>query len=151
MVDDHECAVLEVPLDYDDPAGETVELALTRLPAAGDRLGSLVVNPGGPGGSGVDYALQAELVTTADLRDAYDVVGFDPRGVARSAGVDCLDDATYDEFAQADPSPDDTAELVELERLSDLLARRLRRRPGRALRRHRVGGPRHGRPAGRAR
>ncbi|WP_380169409.1 alpha/beta hydrolase [Jannaschia sp. R86511] len=120
--EDHECATLEVPLDYEDPAGERLEIALTRLPATGDRLGSLVVNPGGPGGSGVDYALQAAFVTSDELRAAYDVVGFDPRGVARSGGVDCLDDAAYDEFAAADPSPDDTAELVELERLSGALA-----------------------------
>ncbi len=122
VADEHECGTLDVPLDYDDPAGEQVQLALTRLPASGERLGSLVVNPGGPGGSGVDYALQAEFVTTDDLRAGYDVVGFDPRGVARSAAVDCLDDATYDEFAGADPSPDDTADLVELERLSAELA-----------------------------
>jgi pimeloyl-ACP methyl ester carboxylesterase len=118
----HECATLEVPVDYADPGGDTIELALTRLPAAEDRIGSLVVNPGGPGGSGVDYALQAALVTSAGLRDAYDVVGFDPRGVARSSAVDCLDDAQYDEYTAADPSPDDTADLVELERLAGLMA-----------------------------
>ncbi len=121
-VDDHECATLTVPLDYAAPDGEDLEIALTRLPAAGERQGALVVNPGGPGGSGVDYALQAPLVTSEGLRDAYDVVGFDPRGVYRSAGVDCLDDATYDEFAAADPSPDDTSEMVELERLAGLMA-----------------------------
>jgi pimeloyl-ACP methyl ester carboxylesterase len=120
--EDHECTVLEVPLDYDDPGGETIELAVTRLPASGERLGSLVTNPGGPGGSGVDYALQAPFVTTAALREGYDVVGFDPRGVFRSAGVDCVDDATYDEFAAADPSPDDAEEMLELEQLSDQLA-----------------------------
>jgi pimeloyl-ACP methyl ester carboxylesterase len=120
--DDHECATLEVPVDYADPGGDTIDLALTRLPASGERLGALVLNPGGPGGSGVDYALQASFVTSGPIREAYDVVGFDPRGVGRSAGVDCLDDATYDEFAAADPSPDDSVDMVELERLSGLLA-----------------------------
>lgn len=121
-VEDHECATLDVPLDYADPGGEQLQIALTRLPASGDRVGSLVVNPGGPGGSGVDYALQAPLVISEPVRAAYDVVGFDPRGVARSAAVDCLDDAGYDAFAAADPSPDDTAEMVELERLAGELA-----------------------------
>jgi len=112
---DHECTTMQVPLDYAAPGDGTMLLSLTRLPATGDRLGSLVLNPGGPGGSGVDYALQAGLVTSEELREAYDVVGFDPRGVARSGGVDCLDDAAYDDFAAADPSPDDQEELAELE------------------------------------
>ncbi|WP_336921384.1 alpha/beta hydrolase [Aquipuribacter sp. SD81] len=117
-----ECGTLEVPLDYDEPDGDTIGLALARLPASGERAGSLVLNPGGPGGSGVDYALQAELVTTDRLRAAYDVVGFDPRGVARSAPVDCVDDGTYDAFVAADPSPDDPRELDALEALAGELA-----------------------------
>ncbi len=119
---DHECTTLEVPLDYSSPGDGTLLLSLTRLPAAGERQGSLVLNPGGPGGSGVDYALAAGLVTTERVRDAYDVVGFDPRGVARSSGVDCLSDAEYDEFAATDPSPDDEAELAELRAVGDELA-----------------------------
>ena len=121
-VDAHECTTVRVPLDYERPDAEDLEIAVTRLPAAGARTGALVVNPGGPGGSGVDYALQAGLVTSEQVREAYDVVGFDPRGVFRSGGVDCVDDETYDAFAAADPSPDDTSDLVELERLSGLLA-----------------------------
>lgn len=120
---DHECTTVQVPLDYDDPGAGTMLLSLTRLPATGeDRLGSLLLNPGGPGGSGVDYALQAGLVTSEELREAYDVVGFDPRGVARSAGVDCLDDASYEDFLTADPSPDEPGELQTLEELADRLA-----------------------------
>lgn len=121
-IDGFECGTVLVPLDYDDPAGETIDLAVTRRPASGQRTGALVVNPGGPGASGVDYALTAQLVTTEALRDSYDIVGFDPRGISRSAAVECVDDATYDAFANADPSPDDTADLVELERLSGLIA-----------------------------
>ncbi|MFC5382340.1 alpha/beta hydrolase [Aquipuribacter nitratireducens] len=117
-----ECATLEVPLDYDDPGGETIGLALARLQALGDSRGSLVVNPGGPGGSGVDYALAAPLVTTERLRTGYDVVGFDPRGVFRSAPVDCVSDETYGELAAADPSPDDQDEMRRLEELSAALA-----------------------------
>ena len=121
-VEDFDCGTLTVPLDYEEPEAGAIELALVRLPASGDRTGSLVVNPGGPGGSGVDYALQAEYVASPELLAAYDFVGFDPRGVSRSAGVDCIDDETMDEFAAADPSPDDTAEWVELEQLSAALA-----------------------------
>ena len=74
------------------------------------RLGSLVVNPGGPGGSGVDYARAADFIVGKGVRDAYDVVGFDPRGVGRSAPIDCLTDAELDTFLGADPTPDDPAE-----------------------------------------
>lgn len=120
---DHECATLEVPLDYDAPAEGSLLLSLTRLPASGDeRLGSLVLNPGGPGGSAVDYALGAGAVVSEPVREAYDIVGFDNRGVFRSAGVDCVSDATYDEFTAADTSPDDPADLAELQRLSSLIA-----------------------------
>ena len=118
----HECTTMQVPLDYAAPGEGTILLSLTRLPATGDRIGSLVLNPGGPGGSGVDYALQAGVVTSEELRAAYDVVGFDPRGVARSAGVDCLDDAAYDDFSAADPSPDEPRELADLVELADGLA-----------------------------
>ena len=119
---DHECATVEVPLRYDAPGEGSLRLSVTRLPATGDRLGSLLVNPGGPGGSGVDYALTAGLVTTERLRESYDVVGFDPRGVARSSGVDCLDDQAFEESLASDPSPDDAAELAEIERTAEELA-----------------------------
>lgn len=121
-VDAFECGTLTVPVDYDVPDEGSTELALVRLPTAGESQGSLVVNPGGPGGSGVDYALQAEFVASEAVLGAYDLVGFDPRGVFRSSGVDCLDDEAYTEFAEADPSPDDTAEFVDLERVSMALA-----------------------------
>ncbi|MCU0266917.1 MAG: alpha/beta hydrolase, partial [Actinomycetia bacterium] len=78
-----ECTTIEVPLDYDQPTGQTIELALVRLPA-GDperRIGSLLVNPGGPGASGQDYARAARSAFTDEVRAAYDIVGFDPRGV----------------------------------------------------------------------
>ncbi len=105
-----ECASLEVPVDYADPDGASIELALLRVAADGDPQGSLVVNPGGPGASGVDYATAAGAVVSQDVRRAYDIVGFDPRGVARSAPVTCLTDEELDDFLGADPSPDDEAE-----------------------------------------
>ena len=108
---DFQCAKLTVPIDYADPAGTTITLALLRLRASGDRLGSLVINPGGPGGSGVDYARAARAVISDDVRKRYDVVGFDPRGVGTSSPVKCLTDAQLDELIDADPTPDTPAEV----------------------------------------
>jgi len=91
-----ECATLPVPLDHADPQGERIELALVRLPATrpSERQGSLVVNPGGPGGSGVDFVRGAAASDYfgAEVRARFDIVGFDPRGVGRSTAVDCGDE-----------------------------------------------------------
>ncbi|MEV4838840.1 alpha/beta hydrolase [Nonomuraea sp. NPDC049486] len=83
-----ECGTLAVPLDYSRPDGDTIDLALIRIKATGDRLGSLVFNFGGPGGSGVDTLALARQAF-AGPGSAYDLVSFDPRGVDRSAGVKC--------------------------------------------------------------
>ncbi len=116
-----ECAELQVPLDYAEPDGERVTLALLRSPAtdADRRIGSLVVNPGGPGASGVEYAAAAEVFFGAELRSAFDIVGFDPRGVAGSTPVDCLSDAELDTFVAADPGPETLREA----RAGDALVR----------------------------
>ncbi|TMR09184.1 alpha/beta hydrolase [Nonomuraea turkmeniaca] len=84
-----ECGKIQVPLDHAKPEGEKIDLALIRVKATGDdRLGSLVFNFGGPGGSGVDtLALAARAFSTPGTR--YDLVSFDPRGVERSSGVKC--------------------------------------------------------------
>jgi pimeloyl-ACP methyl ester carboxylesterase len=103
-----ECARLEVPLDYARPAGQTISIAVVRLPAD-DPRGSLLLNPGGPGASGIDYARAADIVVSREVRQRYDIVGFDPRGVGRSAPVSCLSGAELDEFLAIDGSPD-TAE-----------------------------------------
>ncbi|WP_040703438.1 alpha/beta hydrolase [Nocardiopsis salina] len=94
-----ECATFEVPLDYDEPEGERIEIAVKRFPSeSGDPDGSLVVNPGGPGGSGLDFADAAPFATSDKVRDHFDVVGFDPRGVGRSTPLTCLDSDGVDEF-----------------------------------------------------
>ncbi len=110
--DDARCAKLEVPVDYARPSGDTIELAVVKVPARkfSKRLGSLVVDPGGPGASGVDYARAADVIVGKGVRDAYDVVGFDPRGVGRSSPIDCLTDRQLDTFLGSDPTPDNPAE-----------------------------------------
>ena len=87
------CARLLVPFDYRRPAWRRFSLPVIKLPASDParRIGSLVINPGGPGGSGVSYALQARKVVSAAVRARFDVVGFDPRGVGGSVpAVHCL-------------------------------------------------------------
>jgi len=116
-----ECASLLVPVDYRDPEGPTVELAVVRVPASGDAGGVLVVNPGGPGSSGVDYARAANAIASDAVRDAYDIVGFDPRGVGRSSPVECASDADFDRLIAIDGTPDTPAERAEIESASAVL------------------------------
>ena len=110
----NECATIEVPLDYDDPTGKAIELALLKNPADGDRTGNLVVNPGGPGSPGTDYAKNADFAFGRPVRDAFDIIGFDPRGTGSSTAVDCLTDEELDGYIAADPDPDTPAEVKEL-------------------------------------
>ncbi|WP_338896211.1 alpha/beta fold hydrolase [Streptomyces sp. TG1A-60] len=111
-----QCATMKAPLDWDEPEGATIPIALIRARSSGpedQRIGSLVFNFGGPGGSGV-RALPAFGADYAKLRTRYDLVSFDPRGVGRSSGVECQDDEELDEYFQQDGTPDDTAERAEL-------------------------------------
>lgn len=101
-VDPFECARLEVPLSYDDPAGKTMQIAVLRLPAQGEpseQIGSLVINPGGPGGSGMQVAVLSSVLGLKDspLLQRFDWVGFDPRGVgASSPEISCFTDEESD-------------------------------------------------------
>ncbi|MFI8191091.1 alpha/beta hydrolase [Streptomyces sp. NPDC085946] len=110
-----QCATMKVPLDWDEPRGDTIELALIRVRTTGEpnrRIGSLVFNFGGPGGSGVT-TLPAFGEDYAKLRTRYDLVSFDPRGVGRSAPVICENDQQLDAYFQQDATPDDAAERTE--------------------------------------
>ena len=99
-----ECASVEVPLDYADPGGDRITLAMKRLPSSGSSpIGSLLLNPGGPGGSGIGFLDDAVLaspdpVISREVLAAYDLVGFDPRGVGESTPVQCISDAELDEL-----------------------------------------------------
>ena len=93
-------ARVTVPLDWSDPTGATIEIAISRHRAPGTAMGSLLINPGGPGGSGFDFVVNsAAYVVTNDVLASYDVIGFDPRGVGSSTPVVCYTDpADQDEL-----------------------------------------------------
>ncbi|MEU7058409.1 alpha/beta hydrolase [Streptomyces sp. NPDC046197] len=107
---DWQCATLKVPLDWARPDGGTIGLALVRARATGgDRTGSLLFNFGGPGGSGV-AAMPSYATTVAALRQHYDLVSWDPRGVASSEGVRCRSDRQIQAAESIDATPDTPAE-----------------------------------------
>ncbi|MGW1557710.1 alpha/beta hydrolase [Streptomyces sp. NPDC002144] len=112
-----QCATMRAPLDYAKPGAGDVRLAVARRKATGKGrpLGSLLVNPGGPGGSAIGYLEQyAGVGYPAEVRARYDMVAVDPRGVARSEPVECLSGRRMDAFTQTDTTPDDTKETGEL-------------------------------------
>ena len=112
-----QCATVKAPLDYAKPAEGDIRLAVARKKATGPgkRLGSLLVNPGGPGASAVDYLqAYAGIGYPADVRARYDMVAVDPRGVARSEPVECLGGRRMDEYTQTDTTPDNARETDEL-------------------------------------
>ncbi len=89
----YECATARVPLDYDDPQGPKTRIALARVPASDParRIGTLFLNPGGPGGSGVGLIFSYGDYMARRLHGRFDIVGFDPRGVGRSEPLHCFD------------------------------------------------------------
>ncbi|MDG4823826.1 alpha/beta hydrolase [Asanoa sp. WMMD1127] len=123
----YDCATLKVPQDWADQGnGQTFDLALIRVRSdkQHDRIGSLVVNPGGPGASGVNLAVYLSFGAAfqgipAEVTDRFDIVGFDPRGVNRSSPVECISDAQLDESFGYVPDPETQAQfdgLVDLNR-----------------------------------
>jgi pimeloyl-ACP methyl ester carboxylesterase len=110
-----DCAELDVPIDYEKISTGTFQISVLRYEAQepAKRIGSLIVNPGGPGASGVDYAYNAEYIFDPELLDRYDIVGFDPRGVARSAPITCYNDQETDANYASDSKPDSAAEFKQ--------------------------------------
>lgn len=92
------CATIKVPLDYSQPQADSIEIEVFKRPASdvNGRLGSIVVNPGGPGGSGVEFARSASILMSKTLLTKFDIVGFDPRGVGKSTPIECLSDQQTD-------------------------------------------------------
>jgi pimeloyl-ACP methyl ester carboxylesterase len=112
---DFKCATLAVPINYTKLSTGTFEIALLKYEArTSKKLGSLIVNPGGPGGSGVDYAYAAEYIFSPAILDHYDIVGFDPRGVSRSAPIRCLNDKELDANNNSDSKPDNEREFQQI-------------------------------------
>ena len=117
-----ECGMLSVPVDWDnvdDPDGDVAQIALLRIKATGEKIGSLVINPGGPGKSGKESAAQMWGRFPAELQERFDLVGFDPRGVASSTpAVWCNSDADHDRL-RADNVVEYTPEgVAHLEKLT---------------------------------
>jgi pimeloyl-ACP methyl ester carboxylesterase len=116
-----QCGRVAVPVDYTKPDDAQAQLAVIRIPATGDRIGTLVVNPGGPGASAVDTvaSMGASLAGT-DIARRFDLVGIDPRGVGHSTpGLRCRTDAEFDAYRRepmADYSPEGVAHIEQLYR-----------------------------------
>lgn len=131
-----QCATMKAPLDYAKPDGGDIELAVSRKKATGpgERIGSLLVNPGGPGGSAIDY-LQgyAGIGYPAPVRARYDMVSVDPRGVARSEPVECLTGKEMDAYTQVDQTPDDKDEITALRKSFEKFADGCEKRSGKIL------------------
>ena len=108
----YQCGTIQVPRNPKDPAvGGTISMYLDRRPASGQKIGSLLVNPGGPGASGVDFLPEVVQFLPKTVLDRFDVVGFDPPGVGRTAPIVCLSGAGLDQYFHADPDPPTAAGL----------------------------------------
>jgi pimeloyl-ACP methyl ester carboxylesterase len=115
------CATVAVPVDYNNPGAAQIQLAVIRIPATGKRIGSLLVNPGGPGASAVDSVVGlAPVLADSPIRRSFDLVGFDPRGVGHSTPpVRCRTDAEFDAFRRdpmVDYSPTGVAHIEQVYR-----------------------------------
>jgi pimeloyl-ACP methyl ester carboxylesterase len=112
-----QCGILAVPVDYDHPNGDITTVALIRFPATRHKIGSLIVNPGGPGESGIEAALGLMQSLSPQVRERFDLVGFDPRGVAASrVAIWCNSDADNDRLrteTDADYSPAGVAHIED--------------------------------------
>ncbi|MGW6918165.1 alpha/beta hydrolase [Kitasatospora sp. NPDC054939] len=128
------CGTLRVPLDYTRPDGDTLDIALMKLPASlpDRRIGSLAINPGGPGGSGIDM-LKSWAGNFGALHERFDVIGFDPRGTGASSPVDCLDDRETDALEQQDSPLDPAARKAQSEQQSAATAAGCQAKSGRLL------------------
>jgi pimeloyl-ACP methyl ester carboxylesterase len=105
-----------VPLDYAAPTGKTIVLGLIRRPASdqANKIGSLLVDNGGPGGSPIEHVRSGGPEVSSGVRDRFDIIGFDPRGVGESTPLECATD-TQSSFHHLDPSPDDATEQTALD------------------------------------
>ncbi|WP_454561469.1 alpha/beta hydrolase [Mycobacterium haemophilum] len=130
-----QCATVSVPVDYNNPGGAHAKLAVIRVPATGQRIGSLLLNPGGPGGSAVDMvAAMTSGLQRTDIGRHFDLVGFDPRGVGHSTpSLRCRTDAEFDAY-RTEPMVDySPAGVAHIEQVYQQLAQRCVARVGAAF------------------
>ncbi len=114
-----QCATFEVPLDYADPSRATISLSLIRQPARdqANRIGTLFVNPGGPGGSAIDFMRYWAPIVDRAVRDRFDIVAFDPRGVGQSSPIHCHDNIQQIVALPSDPQTDaDWQKIVDADK-----------------------------------
>ncbi|AQS72339.1 aminopeptidase [Streptomyces pactum] len=118
-----QCGYVTVPLDYAKPFGKQIEIAVDRIGNTGtkaERQGALIYNPGGPGGSGLRFPARVtgKSAVWADAAEAYDFVGFDPRGVGKSAPISCVDPQEFVKAPKMDPVPDSEADKLAQRKLA---------------------------------
>ncbi|GAA1825690.1 alpha/beta hydrolase [Nesterenkonia flava] len=133
--DAEHCATVRVPLDYDDPEGGEIEIELVADSVEQDQP-YLLTNPGGPGESGVDIVADyASAMFTDELRESYNLVGFDPRGVYRSEGLTCMSDEEMDQYRQqvTEEDLDDDAAYAEAQEQARELGEQCAQRSGEIL------------------
>ncbi|WP_346776756.1 alpha/beta hydrolase [Streptomyces sp. HNM0574] len=133
-----QCGFVTVPVDYAKPDGRTIKLAVDRAESTGtdeERQGSLIYNPGGPGGSGLSFPsrITEKNPLWAKTAKAYDFVGFDPRGVGHSAPISCADPEEFVKAPKADPVPGDEADKRAQRKLAREYAEGCQERSGAML------------------
>jgi len=133
--DGFECSSFKVPVDYTKIDNQSFTLKVLRHNALDqkNKLGSIVVNPGGPGGSATLYAYNAEYILSKEINEKYDVVGFDPRGINESGEIRCLTDEEEDEFLNADASDGKSANVAALSATSKDFADKCAKAAGKKL------------------
>jgi pimeloyl-ACP methyl ester carboxylesterase len=129
------CATLRVPLDYAKPNGATIALQLVKIHDKRDTrpTGSLLVNPGGPGGSGVELALGITPKLADTLLPHFDVIGFDPRGVGSSTPISCVSDAQKDQLNSMQPDVRTPSGFDQAKAAADMVAKECSAKYGSAL------------------
>ena len=122
--DGFECSSFKVPVDYNNLNGQTFTLQVIKHDAndPDKRIGSIVMNPGGPGGSGIQYVLSADSIVSTSIENVYDLIGFDPRGVNLSDPIRCLSDSQEDYFLGGNGSVQNSTDLANAIASAKLMA-----------------------------
>jgi pimeloyl-ACP methyl ester carboxylesterase len=128
------CARVKVPLDHDHPAGGSIEIEVLRVHDSNNKSGeSLMVNPGGPGASAIEYAVGLAIELSDRLLSHFDLLAFDPRGVGLSSPVECLSDSEKDQLNAAAPDVLTATGLAEAKHLAEMVATKCNAKYGSGL------------------